>query len=83
MGKSEDMITDPKGVEKAINEFERSHVLTLEKKFALLDSLYQLAKQFGHFSSSRVLRGIEDDIKLARALNACLSEDPRSHSTRT
>ncbi len=77
------MITDPKGVEKAINEFERNHVLTLEKKFELLDSLYQLAKQFGHFSSSNVLGGIEDDIKLARDLNACLSEAPRSHSAGT
>ncbi len=76
------MITDPKGVEKAINEFERSHVLTLEKKFALLDSLYHLAKQFGHFSSSNVLGGIEDDIKLARDLNACVSEDPCSRRTR-
>ena len=77
------MITDPNGAEKAINEFERSHVLTLEKKFAMLDSLYQLAKQFGHFSSSNVLGGIEDDIKLARDLNACLSEAPHSHSAGT
>jgi hypothetical protein len=76
------MIKDPQGVEKAVNEFERSHVLTLEKKFALLDSLYHLAKQFGHFSPARVLGGIEDDIKLARDLNACLSEDPCSRRTR-
>lgn len=66
-----------------MNEFERSHALTLEKKFALLDSLYHLAKQFGHFSLSRVLGGIEDDIKLAQDFNAGLSENPRSHSART
>ena len=77
------MITDPEGAAKAINEFERSHVLTLEKKFALLDSLYYLARQFGHYSPPHVLKGIEDDIRLARALNACVSEDPRSHSRRT
>lgn len=77
------MITNPEGVEKAIYEFERSHALTMEQKFVVEDSLYQLAKQFGHFSPSRALDGIEDDINLARALNACVSETPRSRSART
>ena len=63
-------------IESVVREFDRTHPLSLEKKFELMDSMYRLARQFGHFTKERILEGIENDIELARILNACTTSNP-------
>jgi hypothetical protein len=67
------MIRNWEEVERVEREFERSHPLTLEQKFEILESMYLLARQFGHFTPGTLLDGIEQDIELARILNANVS----------
>jgi len=64
------MITNPQKVREFETDYSRSENLTLEQRFAILDGLYELARQLGHFNGENVLDGIDTDIKLARALNA-------------
>lgn len=51
--------------------------LGLEDKYKILEALYQEARQLGHFTDDDVLVGLDDDIRLAAALNAHVSEPPR------
>lgn len=71
------MQKDPEAFEEFEREFVKQHPLTLEQKYALLDAMYDLAVQFGHFTENNILDGIEQDIALAKALNANVSEGPR------
>ena len=54
-----------------------SDSLDLEQKYAILESLYAEARKFGRFGEDDLLLGLEDDIRLAAALNATLSSTPR------
>lgn len=73
------MIKNYKEVEKAELEYDRDHPLTLDQKYKILEGLYQLAKSAGHFDPKD--KSIdEDDIKLAKALNANLSPPFRKDS---
>ncbi|MGD0337333.1 MAG: hypothetical protein ABSB78_00945 [Bacteroidota bacterium] len=74
------MIKNRQEVEQIEREFDRTHPLTLEQKFELLESMYQLARQFGHFTSERLLDGIEHDIELTRILNANVTINPLQNS---
>ncbi len=67
------MITDHKEVEKFEKEFGIKEPLTLSQKFALLDSLYNQARQLGHFTEQDLLDGLDDDVELARKLNINVS----------
>lgn len=51
--------------------------LTLEEKYRILEALYQEARSLGCFGESDLLLGLEDDIRLAAALNANVSNPPR------
>ncbi len=51
--------------------------LTLEDKYRILEALYDEARQLGWFGASDVLMGLHDDIRLAAALNAHVSNPPR------
>jgi hypothetical protein len=63
------MITNYHLVEEFEREYRRNEHLTLEQKFAILDDLYELARQFGHFSDKNILDGIEHDIRLAQIMS--------------
>lgn len=63
------MITDHKEVEKFEKDFGIKEALTLSQKFTLLESLYNQARQLGHFTDRDLLDGLDDDVELARKLN--------------
>ena len=71
------MVTNPEEVRKFEADYLRRENLTLEQRFAILDGLYEMARFFGHFSGEDVLRGIKDDIELAKALNTNVPIPPR------
>lgn len=75
------MIKNAEELERFEREYDRAHPLTLEQKYALLESMYQLGKQFGHFTPARLMEGMEVDIAMAKALNANLSNPPRTDSS--
>jgi hypothetical protein len=54
-----------------------SGVLNLAQKYAVLESLYDEARELGRFGTDDILLGLEDDIRLAAALNATLSSASR------
>jgi hypothetical protein len=51
--------------------------LTLEEKYTILEALYQEARSLGCFGKSDLLLGLQDDVRLAAALNANVSNPPR------
>ncbi len=61
--------------------FERSLMgkddLSFEKKQALLEAMYRLARTMGHFTHENALMGIDHDIALACLLHACVRTPPR------
>lgn len=54
-----------------------SDSLDLAQKYAILESLYVEALQLGKFSKGDLLLGLEDDVRLAAALNGTLPNTPR------
>jgi hypothetical protein len=66
------MIKNSEEVDRAEREYERTHPLTLEQKYQILEGLYHLAKDAGHFNPKDMSLD-DDDVKLAKALNANLS----------
>ncbi len=71
------MITNHEEIEKFENEFSMKQPLTLNQKFTLLNSLYNQARQLGHFTDKDLLDGLEDDIELARKLNINVPDSSR------
>ena len=71
------MITNPQILEAFERDLQRTQILTLEEKYALLDGMYEFAVRLGHFTSERALEGIDDSIRLAKALNSLVSTTPR------
>lgn len=63
------MITDISVIQEFEKEFGKSDQMSLEQKFALMESLYEHARRLGHFSDEDLLEGLDDDIDLARKLN--------------
>jgi hypothetical protein len=51
--------------------------LTLNEKYHILEALYREARQLGSFGERDLLVGLEDDVRLAAALNANVSVPPR------
>ncbi len=67
------MIKNAHILEQLDAEYDREHPRTLEQKYAILDALYLLAKDAGHFDPNDT--SIDElDIELARVLNADLSK---------
>lgn len=71
------MITNYDEVRKFEEQFLRDETLSVSQRFALLDGLYAMAVRFGHFKQEDILEGIENDIWLAKALNADVRIPPR------
>jgi hypothetical protein len=71
------MITNPFQLDKLIVSFQRREDLSFEKKVALLEGMYQLARKLGQFTPDRALEGIEHDIQLAASLRSLVRKTPR------
>ena len=71
------MIKNPDEVRKFEEQYLREQNLTMEQRFAILDGLYKLAVQAGHFKQKDMLNGIEHDIWLAKTLNTDVRVPPR------
>ncbi|HKJ67188.1 MAG TPA: hypothetical protein VKA68_04475 [bacterium] len=52
--------------------------LSLEKKFRLLDAMYEFARSMGAFPLENPMEGIEVDIRIARVVNS-VSEAPEKY----
>ena len=64
-------------VRRMEERFLQEQNLTVKQRFAILEGLYALARRFGHFKQEDILKGIENDIWLAKALNADVRVPPR------
>jgi hypothetical protein len=71
------MIKNYDEVRRMEEQFLREENLSVEQRFAILEGLYRLAKRFGHFKQEDIMEGIENDIWLAKALNADVRVPPR------
>ena len=70
------MIKNLEELRKFEADYLRRENLTMEQRLAILDGLYEMARLFGHFNGKDVLDGIENDIKLAKAINTDVSFPP-------
>ena len=64
------MITDPSLLASWEAEEQAADSLTFEQKRRLLEAMYQLARQFGHFTSGDILEGLESTVAMASYMNA-------------
>jgi hypothetical protein len=71
------MITDPERFASSKRLALAADPLSLEQKFRILDSLLDEARRLGKFDENDCLLGLDDDIRLAAALNANVSSSPR------
>ncbi|MDL1891806.1 hypothetical protein FBQ87_02810 [Sphingobacteriales bacterium CHB3] len=67
------MIKNPEEIVQADLEFDRKHPLTVEQKYRIIEALYRLAKDAGHFNPNDTSIDV-DDIKLAKVLNGYLPQ---------
>jgi hypothetical protein len=71
------MIKDPQYYSRFKARLSAHDSLALAEKYAILESLYAEARELGKFDNDDLLLGLEDDIRLAAALNATLPSTPR------
>jgi hypothetical protein len=71
------MITNPERLAAFEAASRAKDNLSLDQKYAILESLYQEARSMGHFTQKDILEGIEVDIRIAAALNANVPIPPR------
>jgi len=70
------MITDPFAYASFKAKSVAEQVLDLDEKYRILEALYQEARGLGSFGQRDLLLGLQDDIRLAAALNANVSIAP-------
>jgi hypothetical protein len=71
------MISNPSQLEHLLRSFQRNEHLPFDKKMALLEGMYRLAREFGQFTPDRALEGIEHDIHLAASIHSLVRTTPR------
>jgi hypothetical protein len=71
------MITNPSYYSSHKARFLAEEKLTLDEKYRILEALYEEARSMGSFGEGDLLLGLQDDIRLAAALNANVSKAPR------
>jgi len=71
------MITDPMRFCSFKRASHAAEMLSLDQKFRILEALLAEAREFGSFGNECPLHGLEDDTRLAAALNANVSNPPR------
>ena len=64
------MIKNLADVERAKRKHEREHPLTQEQRYALLNAMYEEAKQLGRLKSRSTQDRIKHKCAIARILNA-------------
>ena len=64
------MIKDPGLLASWEAEEQAADSLTFEQKRRLVEGMYQLARQFGHFTSSDMLEGLEATLTMASQMSA-------------
>jgi hypothetical protein len=64
------MITNPALYASFKARSHASQDLSLERKYAILEALYEEACGLGYFAEHDLLHGLEDNIRLGAALNA-------------
>lgn len=64
------MIKNPGEVERAKRKHEREHPLTLERKYAILNAMYEEAKQLNRITSKNAKERMRHKLAIARILNA-------------
>ena len=64
------MITDPGYLASWEAEEQAADALTFDQKRGLVEGMYQLARQFGHFTSRDVLGGLESTLTMASQMSA-------------
>lgn len=74
------MIKNAEEVKRAELEYDRQQPLTLEQKYEILEALYWLAKDAGHFDPNDTSIDHED-ITLAMVLNADFPQPAREDRT--
>jgi hypothetical protein len=70
------MITNPSILESFERDIQKGSDLSLEKKFALLDGMYLLARSFGHFTHERVSEGLDEDLRFVSVLHNRVRKSP-------
>jgi hypothetical protein len=70
------MLTNPSAYASFKARSVAGQTLTLEEKYRVLEALYDHARLLGHFGKTDQLLGLEDDVRLAAALNANVSNPP-------
>ncbi|MBI5217011.1 MAG: hypothetical protein HY960_14750 [Ignavibacteriae bacterium] len=63
------MIRNPEEVERMRRRQEREHPLTIEQKYALLDSMYEEVKSLGKLKTNNGEDDLSHLIAIARKLN--------------
>jgi hypothetical protein len=71
------MITNPSAYSRFKAQSLAEQRFELAEKYRILEALYKEARRLGSFSEGDLLVGLDDDIRLAAALNANLSDPPR------
>lgn len=71
------MITDSTAYASFKRRSLAAEPLDLQEKYRILEALYQEARRLGRFTEEDFLLGLDDDVRLARALNANVSDPPR------
>jgi hypothetical protein len=71
------MITDPSAYASYKRRFMADQVLDLDERYGILEALYQEARLLGGFTERDLMLGLEDDVRLATALSANVSNPPR------
>jgi len=63
------MIRDNEYLKRFNRKFSEKELISLDEKFALMDSMHSWAVEMGAFSEENIMEGIETDIKMARVIN--------------
>ena len=71
------MITNPSVYARYKAQSLAEPRLDLAEKYRILEALYQEARHLGSFGEGDLLLGLHDDVRLAAALNANVSDPPR------
>jgi hypothetical protein len=69
------MIKDAPYLDQAKRTSLAGQNLSLDRKFDILNALYEEARLFGHFQESDILAGLDHVVRLAAILNANVSGD--------
>lgn len=64
------MVIPGKTLETFEHELQRNEQLTIAQRYDLFESMYELAKKFGHFNSDRTHGDMEHILYLAKIVNA-------------